>query len=141
MKTIKSEYVVMVDVDDTLVMHCIDDSMPSIQVYDTVEDKFMTMHVNMPMVRLMKEEKSRGAYIIVWSAGGYEYASNVIRALHLEKFVDEVMSKPKVYLDDKPVEEWLKYRVWIDPKTVYKNVNKTKETEWVFKKLQPSTQR
>ena len=123
MKIVKSEHTVFIDVDDTLVMHVDPDTIKGVkvQVYDSVGEGFITVEANLPMIRLLKEEKHRGAYIVVWSRGGYEWASNVIRALELVSYVDEVMSKPMVYFDDKSIAEWLPYRVWLPPETVYKN--------------------
>lgn len=111
-----------VDVDDTLVMH------KEPKAYDitvTLEDphhagKFITLGVNEPMVKILKDEKSRGACIIVWSRSGYAWAEAVVRALDLVSFVDFVFTKPLVYLDDSDVSSWLKDRVYLDPKTTYK---------------------
>jgi hypothetical protein len=56
----------------------------------------------------------------VWSRGGYEWAANAVRALDLVKYVDEVVTKPMVYFDDKHVTEWLPYRVYLQPEMIYK---------------------
>ena len=81
--------------------------------------------VHEPMVRLLKEESHRGSHIVVWSRGGYEWATNVLKALCIEDYVDQVMSKPSAYFDDKDISEWLKYRVYLKPDTIYKNVKTT----------------
>lgn len=92
----------------------------SVNVYDAVTKKFIKVRVNESMVRLLKEEHHRGGYVIVWSRSGYEWATNVIKALDLVPYVDQVLSKPIVYFDDTPVKKWLKDRVFIGPDTNYK---------------------
>lgn len=46
------------------------------------------------------KHKQRGHTIIVWSAGGYDWAAAVIKALKLENFVDLAISKPTWAYDD-----------------------------------------
>lgn len=130
---IKNEYVVFVDCDDTLVMHVKQSDIPIedlVCVKDTVlgdkgEFPYITMQRNRPMIRLVHEEIARGATIIIFSRGGYQWAENVAIAVGLYPHKNVIiMSKPLAYLDDKPVEEWLKYRVYIAPDVVYKDVNR-----------------
>lgn len=123
MKVIKNEYVVMVDVDDTLVMHLDKAGLKDaakVEIFDSLDRKFVTLAINKPMVRLVREEIHRGAQVIVWSRGGYEWASNVLKALHLSGQNIIVMSKPHTYFDDKEVNDWLRYRVYLDHDIVYK---------------------
>lgn len=125
MKVINREALVMIDCDDTLVMHVDPEEVKYvadfIEVKDPLSEEFITVMVNEPMVRLLREEHHRGSCVVVWSRGGCEWARNVIRALGLENQVDYVMSKPLAYFDDKPIQEWLPYRVYIKPDTIYKN--------------------
>lgn len=72
------------------------------------------------MIRLLKEEFSKGSYVIVWSRGGKDWAKAVVKALNLQDYVNLVMTKPMVYFDDLPIEQWLPYRVYIKPGTIYK---------------------
>lgn len=122
MKRITSENVRPFDVDKCLIREHKGEStvLPTAEVYDPVEDKLVKVQINKAMVRLLKEEKHRGGYVIVWSRSGNEWASNVVEALGLEKYVDLVMSKPVVYFDDTPVQDWLKDRVFLDFDFVYK---------------------
>lgn len=121
MKHIKNENVVCFDVDDTLVT-----TDPAIthgclaNVYDAITKKYITVRVLEANVRLLREEKRKGFFIVVWSRSGNEWASNVVKALDLEKEVDLTMSKPLVYIDDRDVSEWLPYRVWLPPSMNYK---------------------
>lgn len=111
------------DVDSTLVFSLDPDRLVpgrKVQVYDAVTGQHLTMIENQAMVRLLREEKHRGANITVWSRGGYEWAANVVEALGLTDQVDQVMSKPMAYMDDLDISEWLKYRVYLPPTKVYK---------------------
>ncbi len=125
MRQVKNENVTPFDIDGTLVVH-LDASALSlwkhetIKIYDEIEDKVTIYGVNSPMVRLLKEEKSKGSYVIAWSRGGNQWAWNVITTLQLESYVDLVLTKPLAYFDDKKVDEWLIYRVFLEPDTVYK---------------------
>lgn len=123
MKIIKSEQIRPVDVDDTLIINYNDttkDLGRKVKVYDAVTNKFITMVAHEANIRLLLEEKHRGGFIIVWSRSGYEWAKHVVQALDLENFVDLVMSKPLAYIDDMPVELWMKDRVYLKPGTQYK---------------------
>ncbi len=112
------------DVDDSLVMHLPVEQHQgyrTIKVPDEIEGKVVTLVVNEPMVRLLKEEASRNRLVIVWSRGGELWAEAVVKALKLEKYVDLVMEKPLVYYDDKDVKDWLQYRVYLPHTQLYKN--------------------
>jgi predicted phosphatase len=108
------------DVDNTLIVHGPNPNIPRIPVYDPESKKFVDMGINLSMVKLLREEKYRGAFIIVWSRGGSEWAKNVVLALGLDNYVDLVITKPYVYFDDVPVEKWLESRIYLDENTVYK---------------------
>lgn len=117
------------DVDDTLIMH---------QNYKPHEDEAEwrgvghvsikcpytgdvgNYYINYNMVRLLKEEHARGGCNVVWSRGGYQWAEAVVKALELGPMVSLIMSKPLVYMDDKPVTEWMTDRVYIPPNVKYK---------------------
>jgi predicted phosphatase len=132
-KVVKNENIVFIDVDDTLILHTnefdMKESSHLICVKDPLKGPDIVVEVHGPMVRLLKEEFQRGSFVVVWSRGGYQWASNVVNALKLNKFVHQVMSKPVVYFDDKDIGEWLKYRVYLKPEQTYKNVKLTKNKE------------
>lgn len=122
MKIINNENIRPFDVDGTLVS-AVKGSLtplPHAYIYDPITKKEIKVRVHEAMVRLLKEEKHRGSYVIVWSRGGYEWAANVIKALELTQYVDQIMSKPTIYFDDVPVKKWLKDRVYIGPDEIYK---------------------
>ncbi len=124
MLVIRNENVDPYDIDGTLIMHDRLINIPDserVRVVDPVTGGTLTVRINRPMVRLLMESKARGSYVIVWSRGGFQWAENVIKALSLTAYVDQVMSKPMAYFDDTPIEKWLPYRVMIQPNEVYKS--------------------
>lgn len=116
MKVNKSENTVMFDIDET-VIHW-DEKSPftsgkgKIAITDEYNHRTVYVYPNPVHVHFLKSQKSRGSYVIVWSAGGWAWAEAVIKALGLEEYVDYVMSKPDYYFDDKPADEWMS-RVYI----------------------------
>ena len=123
MKVIENEDVSPFDVDDTLIMTTTGVSAADslVEVPDPLEpSRLIKFKVNESMVRLLREQHHRGSYVIVWSRGGYEWASAVVTALGLSNSVDLIMSKPKTYFDDLPVEKWLTDRVYLEPRSNYK---------------------
>lgn len=124
MIVIKNERTVFFDVDGTLVEQPVEPGAP-IKDLVHIEDpllpnRYMLFKVNEAMVRLLKEEHHRGAHVVVWSRGGYEWAATVVDALDIRNYVHQVMTKPLVYFDDVSVEQWLPYRVFLSSDTVYK---------------------
>jgi hypothetical protein len=126
MQVIRNERVVYFDVDDTLVIHreiFVYDHHDKtvVSVVDPIDiNNIIHLGINQPMVRLLKEEYARRSYVIVWSRGGFAWAKAVVEALGLEQYVHTVQTKPAVYFDDKPIQEWLLDRVYMKPGTYYK---------------------
>lgn len=115
-QTIKSDRIVMVDVDDTLVLWNLSAYPGAIR--KTIE------HVN-GWVQVIPHHKNintlikfykLGYTIVVWSGSGHAWAEAVVRALELGQYVTQIISKPLYYFDDKPCQEWMGARVWRDPK-------------------------
>lgn len=119
---IKNEHLVPFDCDGTLIVENTEDNdhLEFVSVKDPVTGGYIGMRAHGPNIRLLKEEHHRGSHIIVWSRGGYEWASNVIRALKLESYVNEVYTKPHVYFDDLDIKEWLTQRVYLPTNSRYK---------------------
>lgn len=124
MVTIKSEQNVFFDVDGTLIVNPGEGAGRLISVLDPVTDNYILMEAHEPNIRLLLEESHRGSYVVVWSRGGYEWASNVLKALNLTNKVQLVMTKPFVYFDDIPVEQWLTNRVFLNANDTYKTKQK-----------------
>jgi hypothetical protein len=116
----KNEDTTYFDVDGTLVLPSDAKHGQLIKVLDPVTGRHVLQRIHAPMVRLLKEADRRGSHVVVWSRGGWEWARNVVIALGLESYVDEVKCKPLVYFDDVSVDKWLPYRVFLDPSVNYK---------------------
>lgn len=122
MQVIKSEMTSFWDIDGTLIVGRNDEGATrNVSIPDPLDKtKYIVVSPNDSMIRLMREERHRGAFIVVWSRGGHEWAESVIKALNLVELVDVIMSKPMAYFDDKDVSEWLPYRVFLKPTSNYK---------------------
>ena len=130
MIVIKNEQISPFDIDGTLVCHAFEGEIPpgeSVRVYDAVSKGYVLVQINRPMVRLLREAKSRGDFVIAWSRGGHRWAADVIKALDLVECVDLVLSKPMAYFDDTEIQNWLPYRVMIQPGTAYKTLTHNKK--------------
>jgi len=55
----------------------------------------------------LKEHHARGHIIVVWSQGGGEWASRVVKALGLDKYVMITASKPAWFYDDKSADYFM----------------------------------
>jgi len=110
MKVIESDKVVFFDVDDTFIhwgsgkdtnfkgrLFYIERGNAGTYYFKSIDANIEAMRVH----------KSRGHTIVVWSAGGWEWARDVVRMLELENIVDVVMSKPAWVYDDLPAAEYM----------------------------------
>lgn len=64
-------------------------------------------------IEQMIKHKLRGHTIVVWSAGGWDWAEAAVRALGLEKYVDLVISKPTWTYDDKQPDDFIPKPYWM----------------------------
>lgn len=125
MKVIRNNRPIPVDVDGTLIIHQPPNTIPlgeELDIFDPIENAWIRVRKNLPMIRILKEEFSRGSFLVVWSRGGHAWAESVIQALKLESYIALVMDKPLVYFDDIEISDWLKDRVFLGPETVYKTI-------------------
>ena len=67
-------------------------------------------------IEQLKRSKIRGHTVIVWSAGGYQWAADVIKALKLEKYVDVVIEKPTFVWDDLQPEQFMHKSSYLEDK-------------------------
>lgn len=107
---ITNENVIFVDVDGTLITKE-QNSFPAISFtnYGIEEVRYPILsHIN-----LIKKNKARGLFIVVWSQNGYLWCKEVISKLELTDYVDMVMTKPSIYVDDLPAHEWT-FRVFLE---------------------------
>lgn len=116
MITIKSNNILWVDVDETLVFwgapeHPTDEVIKVADPYLDGERISLVKHTR--NIDLLKRNKAQGRYIVVWSAGGTLHAEAVVKALKLESYVDLVISKPFQYVDDIDMKDWGCKRVYL----------------------------
>lgn len=111
MKRIKNDNTIFFDVDETLVTHKAKFGVDALEIpIHGVVDKVYPLekHIN-----LLKKSKNRGVTVFVWSQAGWEWASAVVKALKLEKYVSHVLTKPHIFVDDLEVTQWSN-RVFIE---------------------------
>lgn len=113
MKVLKNELTVYFDVDDTLVMWnqpITERTLNIICPYSGRAEQVVPHNVH---IKVLEHHKARGYHVVVWSAGGWEWAKAVVEALGIQDHVSEVRSKPLKYFDDLPAAEILGTRVYI----------------------------
>lgn len=110
MIVIKNEHVVCFDVDQTLFMHTRDGVWKIINPYSGSD---IYGNANHSHIELMKQYKSRGLYVIVWSKAGVLWVEAVIKQFNLEKLVDLIITKPDRHVDDLTAEFILGERVYL----------------------------
>ena len=102
------------DVDETLI-HWLGDG-PTNREWDRLvlqdgDFKYTVAPIGVH-IELMKEFKAVGWQVVVWSAGGSDHAERVIKLIGMEDYVDLIVSKPEVYVDDLKIEDQYFKRVF-----------------------------
>ena len=114
MQVIRNEMLIMVDVDDTLVIWGkIKKGQKAVLVTDPYNGEQIYLRPHVGHIKVLKDRKARGAFITVWSAGGFLWAQAVVKALNLEKYVDIYSNKPTMYINDKEAHEILDKRLYL----------------------------
>lgn len=122
MKTINSEQLICVDVDDTILLWqpvTPENQSNLVEFYDPYEKckKWVLSHP--AHIKIIKDRKARGATIILWSQSGYEWAVQAAKACGLLEYVDYCASKPVAIIDDKPASAWLQERIYLPANSDY----------------------
>lgn len=125
MKIVRHEQIIAFDIDDTLVFYEPESvteksALKPVMITDPYDESLIKAYAHNSHIKLLKDKKARGAYILVWSQSGYRWAEAVIMALGLQSYVDQVMSKPTAYVDDLPCNEWMGARIYLSGKSHYK---------------------
>ncbi len=112
-RVVKGDLTAYFDVDDTLISW----ERPTTPDHDSIRLKDLDgvdviVGVNWPNIDAIAKHALRGHTVVVWSAGGAEWASRVVQALHLEEYVDVIITKPTWYYDDLPANEFMGKRVF-----------------------------
>lgn len=100
------------DVDDTLVSWDMPgygdgDSSRAVAFTDPSSGATWLLTPIEKTIEALKQCKLAGSTIVVWSAGGWDWAQEVVKTLGLEAYVDLVTSKPNRFYDDLPANEIL----------------------------------
>ncbi len=114
MKIINNENVVFTDIDNTLIVWKKikkGDKVVMVTNPHSGEQEYFAVHEG--HLRVLKERKARGAFVIAWSQGGHAWSRAVIKALGITDKVDLVMSKPIMYIDDKPAKDFMGEHLYI----------------------------
>ena len=113
---IKDGNVFACDVDDTLIMWGDPKGYPGKTVTINTNGFPEIGAVNEFALNHLKKMKRRNYSIIVWSAGGSDWAEAVVKALGIEEYVDLIMPKIDDHLDDSkdPVDKIGRW-AYIDP--------------------------
>lgn len=88
------------DVDDTLIMWTIPQGYEGPLVTTKCHGVKDVGIPNLAAIHHLKKMKARGYSVIVWSAGGSEWAESVVKALKIEDWVDVISPKIDFHLDD-----------------------------------------
>lgn len=103
------------DCDDTLILwnnnYSFNKSDPlSIEIRDPYHidtEVYLRVRPNLEAIELLKRQHAKDTTIVVWSAGGWQWAEAVVKALGLEQYVSVCMSKPDYYVDDLECKEFM----------------------------------
>lgn len=128
MKVIENEKCIFYDCDDTLIMwgsqyvkeddngklNTIDIASPfyTPSMYATVAPIYQLVPHKKHIQHLKDSKLKNKNTIVVWSAGGWQWAQAVVKALGIEEYVDAVMEKPTMYVDDLPCKDFMGTRVY-----------------------------
>lgn len=110
MFTCKSGRTTYFDVDDTLLewKSCDEHTKDAVKVRNN--GHVFYKRAILANINALKDHSRAGHIVIVWSAGGVEWATAVVEALQLKDFVDVILTKPDWYYDDKDASHWLPER-------------------------------
>ena len=121
MIVIPNENLIAVDIDDTLV-HLLPDTLDfdrdRLAADFSIKDPYevlrtMDFKINWPNVNIVKRGYARGHRYFAWTVAGIKHAVAVIAALEMDQYFEFVCSKPRQYIDDKEVAEWIGSRTWL----------------------------
>lgn len=118
MRTIKNDMLARFDVDKTIIFSRSElppgfDFERNKPIIVTTSKSTAQVWPHLEHIEKLKEHKARGQHVVVWSAGGWEWAEAVVKALGLEEFVDDVEPKGQWWWDDLPKDKICKERCYI----------------------------
>lgn len=114
MKVVDKESTIFFDVDDTLVMWGkAKKGQKVVMVTSPHDGKQEYLRPHPGHIKVLKDRRARGSFIVVWSAGGFAWARAVVKALGLEDYVHLVMTKPHMYVDDLEAQHIMGERLYL----------------------------
>jgi hypothetical protein len=116
MQVIKNERVIAFDIDNTLVMPMVTASIvrQTVEILDPYTGQTVLRLPHYPHIKLLRNYLARGAFIIVWSKNGNQWAEAVLKALRITHQNVVVMTKPIAYVDDELSIKWMGEHVYMD---------------------------
>lgn len=114
MQYLNTEQLICVDVDDSIILWNT----------DRIKDNFFknpftgqkhSVAIHKPHVRVIKQRLARGATVILWSASGPAWAKAAAFMCDIKGDNLIIAPKPIFHLDDKPAENWMGPRMYMDP--------------------------
>ncbi len=110
MYKLNSNMVAYFDCDDTLVKwELADADDPSAVKFELNDRVFYKIPIQVHIDEL-KNQAMTGTALVVWSAGGADWAECVVKTLGLEEYVDVILCKPARVFDDKDPSDYLPKR-------------------------------
>jgi len=118
---IDNEQIYAFDIDDTLVMwegniHQPDEHGRKLAIVDPYDKTTVFLKPHQQHIKLVKQMHGRGRFVMVWSAGGVQWAEAVVKALNLEPYVGLIITKPVGYVDDLPANKFLQNHIYLPEK-------------------------
>lgn len=120
MQVFRNDMAAYFDVDETLVLWYPSGSNPADlpeEAIEIVNPEDSTIRCwalpHAPHINKLKEHKTRGQLVVVWSAGGHAWAEATVKRLGLERYVDVVLAKPAWAWDDLTPNEFIHQRCYI----------------------------
>lgn len=95
------------DVDDTLVMHDLSEYPSDTQITVEYTNGPMKLVPNKKHINLLVKFYKLGYHVIVWSRTGGDWAEIVSKAIGIDQYVNQYITKPLFIADDRKPEEWL----------------------------------
>lgn len=103
--------VAYIDVDDTIIQWNCSTVEAGHLLLQGPDTSFIVRPIEQH-ITLIKELRTVGWQIVVWSQGGSDHAERVVKLLGIENLVDLIVSKPTVYVDDIPFEQQCIKRIY-----------------------------
>jgi hypothetical protein len=121
-QVIKSEQLICVDVDDTLLLWnapIFDQTNSMIPFENPYNGGTYMVAAHWPHITVVKQRLARGATIILWSASGFAWAKAAAEACGISGENLICASKPSFYIDDKPASAWMGEPMFMNPKDMW----------------------